>query len=88
MIFTFSNISSGSSILANVLCDPLGCVNIFSNVPKVNNFTSDSVKKNYFVLHGALQNIGYFYIEKWALKVMFEVFYRTKRDKKERNMTF
>ena len=27
--------------------------------------------------------ISYFYIEKWTFKVMYEVYYRAKRDKKE-----
>ena len=28
-------------------------------------------------------NAGYFYIEKWTVKAMCEVYYRAKRDKKE-----
>ena len=31
---------------------------------------------------------SYFYIEKWTFKVICEVFYRAKRDKKETMMTF
>ena len=37
----------------------------------------------YLALELEFQGNSYFYIEKWTFKVMCEVYYRAKRDKKE-----